>query len=111
MRHDPTDDPTREDERNRVLLAYIEALEQGGDPDRGQLLAAHPDVRPDLEAFLASHDEVARLTAPHRAARRGDAQGLLGTPREEPDDPSAGLGELGDFRLLREVGRGGMGVV
>ena len=65
----------------------------------------------DLEAFLAGHDEVARLTAPLRAARGGDAHGPIGAPRDEPDDPPAGLGELGDFRLLREVGRGGMGVV
>src|SRR5271165_2484958 len=27
------------------------------------------------------------------------------------DDPTLGLGELGDSRLIREVGRGGMGVV
>jgi serine/threonine protein kinase len=111
MAHDLTDDPDREDRRNRVLLAYVEALEEGREPDRGRLLAAHPDLRLDLEAFLAGHDEVARLTAPLRAARRGDLFGPSGPTREEPDDPSACLGELGDFRLLREVGRGGMGVV
>ncbi|MDR3632509.1 MAG: serine/threonine-protein kinase [Isosphaeraceae bacterium] len=111
MAHDPNDDPDHEDQRNRVLLAYVEALEQGCEPDRAQLLAAHPDLRPDLEAFLNGHDEVARLTAPHRAARRSDAHSPIGTSRETPEDPPAGLGELGDFRLLREVGRGGMGVV
>ena len=111
MAHDLTDGPDREDRRNRVLLAYVEALEDGQQPDRGGFLAAHPDLRPDLEAFLAGHDEVARLTAPLRAARGGDAHGQIGAPRRELDDSSAGLGELGDFRLLREVGRGGMGVV
>src|SRR5580693_7673051 len=111
MTHELTSEIEREERRNQVLLAYIEALEEGREPDRGRLLAAYPDLRPDLEAFLAGHDEVARLTAPLRAARGGDAHGLIGAPRQEPDDPPAGLGELGDFRLLREVGRGGMGVV
>ena len=92
MAHDLTDDPDREDRRNRVLLAYVEALEEGREPDRGRLLAAHPDLRPDLEAFLAGHDEVARLTAPSRAARRGDAHGLIGraaTSRMIPPRASA----------------------
>jgi serine/threonine protein kinase len=111
MAHDLTDDPDREDRRNRVLLAYVEALEEGREPDRGRFLAAHPDFRPDLEAFLAGHDEVARLTAPLRAAAGGDAHGLIGAHGDEPDDAPADHGELGDFRLLREVGRGGMGVV
>ena len=74
MAHDLTDDPDREDRRNRVLLAYVEALEEGREPDRGRLLAAHPDLRPDLEAFLAGHDEVARLTAPLRA---GEGEAML----------------------------------
>src|SRR5262245_46283425 len=104
-------DADREERRNEVLLAYVEALEEGREPDRGQLLAAHPDLRQDLETFLAGHDEVAGLTAPLRAAEGGDTRGAVGAPREEPVDPPAGLGELGDFHLLREVGRGGMGVV
>jgi serine/threonine protein kinase len=111
MSRDPIDDADREERRNQVLLAYVEALEEGREPDRSRLLAAHPDLRPDLEAFLAGHDEIARLATPFRAARDGDAHGLVGARRDEPIDSAAGIGELGDFRLLREVGRGGMGVV
>jgi hypothetical protein len=111
MSHDLTDILDREDRRNRVLLDYVEALEEGRKPDRSQLLATHPDRRPDLEAFLAGHDQIQRLTAALRTARRGVAYGLVEASREEPDKTPAGLGELGDFRLQREVGRGGMGVV
>src|SRR5262249_5716966 len=85
-----------EDRLNEVLLSYVEALQAGKQPDRGELLAPHPEVREDLAAFWASHAEVERRAAPMRAA-------TAPAPAE--------VGLLGDFRLLREVGRGGMGVV
>ena len=111
MVHDLSDEAGREERRNQILLAHVEAIEAGRQPGRDQLLAEHPDLRWDLELFLASHDEVARLTAPMLAANRGHARDPAGSPGDGLDGPSASLGELGDFRLLREVGRGGMGVV
>ena len=52
-----------------------------------------------------------RLTAPLRAAIAGAPATPDLSPRVEPAEISRGIGELGDFRLLREVGRGGMGAV
>ena len=103
--------PTGKSGGTEVLLAFVEALEAGREPDRDQFLAAHPDLRPDLESFLAGHDEVARLTAPLRAASGGDAHGARRPAARWAGRLPPGIGELGDFRLLREVGRGGMGVV
>ncbi len=111
MGRELTGDSEREERRNQVLLDYVESLEAGRAPDRSRLLADHPDLRPDLETFLAGHDEVARLTAPLRALGAGGAAESGNLSRTTPTEIGPGIGELGDFRLLREVGRGGMGVV
>lgn len=99
---------SREDRLNEILLAYVEECEAGREPERAELLAAHPDLHDDLAAFFTCHDEVERLAAPLR--ERDGALQLPPTPSSAIHAP-AELGCLGDFRLIREVGRGGMGVV
>jgi serine/threonine protein kinase/WD40 repeat protein len=81
----------------RVIAAveeYLAALDAGRRPDRAQFLARYPG---DVAAALAECLDGLELV-------RSAGLGL----RPPPDDPPA---TLGDFRLLREVGRGGMGVV
>jgi serine/threonine protein kinase len=67
----------------------------------------------DVEAFLAAHSEHAVTLRRLLPALRLMAD--LSNAPEDEGRPFAGdaapLGELGDFRLVREVGRGGMGVV
>ncbi|MDB5389240.1 MAG: prkC 27 [Planctomycetaceae bacterium] len=109
--------PSHEDQLNDVLLAYVEARDANCEPDRAALLAEHPHLRDDLLAFFASHDEVERLTAPFREIGMLNVPqaNLLafsgGVPGTEFRNPSPELGRLGDYQLIREVGRGGMGVV
>lgn len=125
MTRELTSDADHEERLNDVLLAYVEELEAGRMPDRRQLLLAHPDLRDDLECFFNDRDEIDRLAAPLRAASsKGDYRettqhdAVLGldliheAARDgSSTDPSGVIGQLGDFRILREVGRGGMGVV
>lgn len=85
---------------NEVLLACMEAFEAGESLDESQVLAAHPDLADQLRAFFASHHQVERITAPLRRASQ-----------EAGNDCAADIRQVGDFRLLREIGRGGMGVV
>ncbi len=73
----------------RVLDQYLADLQAGRAPDRAQLLAAHPDLASQLEQCLAG------IAFIHQAAQPATA-----TPAQ-----------LGDFRIVREIGRGGMGVV
>jgi tRNA A-37 threonylcarbamoyl transferase component Bud32 len=72
-----------------VVDAYLEDLRQRKAPDRAAVLAAHPELAPQLESCLAALDFI------HRAERT------------DPAMPQC----LGDFRIVREIGRGAMGVV
>ncbi|HJT78645.1 MAG TPA: serine/threonine-protein kinase, partial [Gemmataceae bacterium] len=63
-------------------------------------------LRDELEEFFAGHDEVERLAAALR-----DGGEPAGRPRPVGGEAAPDVGELGDFRLVREVGRGGMGIV
>jgi serine/threonine protein kinase/Flp pilus assembly protein TadD len=86
-----------------ILEEYLVELEAGARPDPEELAARCPEKAERLKACLAVLDVL-----------RDAAPGLRGSGRPEPpaaaEDPSQ-LGQLGDFRLVREVGRGGMGVV
>jgi tetratricopeptide (TPR) repeat protein len=87
----------------RALAEYLAALEAGAAPPREEFLARHPDLAEGLDAGLAALHFLGRAAeAPPSVAAEPAADVRL--PDEAP-------GRLGDFRLVREVGRGGMGVV
>jgi RNA polymerase sigma-70 factor, ECF subfamily len=86
-----------------LLEAYLAELERGARPDPEALIARHPELAGPLRAHLDKLDML------HCAAGRlRDPEPCQQT---KPPGPEAGLGQLGDFRLIREAGRGGMGVV
>src|SRR5205085_7846649 len=76
-----------------------ERLQKGEAVDFAAVLAAHPDHADRLAGVLSALGAAAALGGPSGSQRH---PGLDGPPPNE---------ELGDFRLVREVGRGGMGVV
>src|SRR5207237_1411023 len=82
--------------------------EAGQAPDRDGLLAQHPDLAADLAAFFAAESQVNRLAAPPRPA--DPATVGLDAPPAGPG-PGARVAYFGDYELLEEIGRGGMGVV
>ncbi|HEY1378384.1 MAG TPA: protein kinase, partial [Gemmataceae bacterium] len=79
------------------VLEWLTARVHAGQPvDLDAVLRDHPDHAAEVRRLLPALALLADLS--------GAATGV-GVPGVGP------LGELGDFRLLREVGRGGMGIV
>jgi WD40 repeat protein/serine/threonine protein kinase len=72
---------------------------QAGEADVEAFLAAHPEHTETLQRLLPALRVLADLSNSQEEECRSGASDL------------APLGELGDFHLIREVGRGGMGVV
>lgn len=115
--HPAASDATHLDE---IILAYLEAHEAGWAPPPERFLAAYPKFRAELAEFFAGRAELDRITAPwpHGPPKSGTSAWLKaepstssGTPTSKPEPGREFLGELGDYRLIREVGRGGMGIV
>src|SRR5262245_59932291 len=93
--------PSDQERLARILDDYLVAIEPGQTVSPEDLLARHPDDAEKLRGYLSG------LKLFHVAAAGEHAlpsvPPLSGVP--------AGLQTLGDYRLVREIGRGGMGVV
>jgi serine/threonine protein kinase len=105
--------PALEDPRVVAALEkYLAAIEAGEKPNRQAFLARHADVAEalaecldGLEALHVSASTPSHPPSSWEVPRDGEAG-----PADKTGDGPAGT-PLGDFRLVREIGRGGMGVV
>src|SRR5690349_3758632 len=89
----------REGRLGEVLADWLEAAERGAPPEEAEYLRRYPE-------FAA---ELARCFADWRRFPRPGGPAAQPQAASRPPLPEGGI--LGDFRILREVGRGGMGVV
>src|SRR5437868_13205147 len=112
MPADPIHPPDREDRLNDVIASCLEAAERGR-LDRAEVLARHPEFAAELADFFGGRDLLERWAAPLRVGEPSDHSAK--PPSECRNEPGGAPGPeaslLGDYLLLREVGRGGMGVV
>lgn len=98
----------REQRLNAILADYLEAQRQGNAPHRDLLLAEHPEFAADLAVFLDDQAALARLApAGPGSAETLDQSSIA--PTTSP--PGTRIDTFGDFELLEEIARGGMGVV
>ncbi|MHB9081929.1 MAG: serine/threonine-protein kinase [Pirellulaceae bacterium] len=102
---------------NEILAAYLQSVEAGTVPSHDELLAQHADLAAELRAFLAQHAVLEDLAAGRDEAAPA-ATALSEQATIPPHDARAETLQLGakvryfgDYELLEEIARGGMGVV
>jgi predicted Ser/Thr protein kinase len=103
------DDPTMSHRSlDAVIASYVQAVEAGQIPNREALLDGHPEIAEQLHAFFADIDRMDRIASPLRMDG-----GLDATHGAEPDGAATlpSVRYFGDYELLEEIARGGMGVV
>ncbi|HET6880010.1 MAG TPA: serine/threonine protein kinase [Pirellulales bacterium] len=99
-----------------VLAEYLAAADEQSPPDRETWIDRHPDLAAELTEFFAAHDAVERLASPLRQAvttvqlAAGESVTTLGYA------PAVGKAVepttmFGDYEIIEEIARGGMGVV
>jgi serine/threonine protein kinase len=115
----PTSDPTAADtsadsaDDPRLMAAmreYMAGLDNGHRVNRRELIARHPEIAAELSACLQGLSFV-RGAAGQLSG--GGGASMASSPAPSPGGVDAAIQgtPLGDFRLIRELGRGGMGVV
>jgi eukaryotic-like serine/threonine-protein kinase len=88
----------RDSQFNQALVEYLEAEEAGCAPDPLELFARHPELARELKEFLDNRAALGALAA-------SDTSPTSPQPVAEPAN------RVGDYDLLGEIARGGMGVV
>jgi WD40 repeat protein len=121
-------DSNTENRLNEIIAAYLREQDAGRTPDREALLAGHPDLVQELKSFFANQDQINQLAQPVAVVAPPLAPGAIDdadrltepSPTWNADDsrlttrhspPGTKNRYFGDYELLDEIARGGMGVV
>lgn len=85
-----------------AVQSYLRELEQGRRPSRQEWMARYPDLGPALRDCLEG------------LGLMRDAAAAMSSPRSTAPDARIGVqagAPIGDFHIIREIGRGGMGII
>jgi WD40 repeat protein/tRNA A-37 threonylcarbamoyl transferase component Bud32 len=102
--HNEHDNPSARQQRfEEILVALVEASESGNTLDLGEVRAKYPEFGDELADFFTGRKHLGALAKPLRQA----------ASCASPAGPPVGtrVRYFGDYELLEEIARGGMGVV
>jgi WD40 repeat protein/tRNA A-37 threonylcarbamoyl transferase component Bud32 len=91
-----------------ILHAYLQAIDAGQAPDQEEIVRQHPDLADELRAFFADQKKLDLLAKSMRAGSLTE-----GLSSREILAPAFGtkVRYFGDYEVLEEIARGGMGIV
>lgn len=95
-----SDNPTEQDPFDALADEFIERLRRGEHPTIGEYVREHPQLAEEIRELFPTIASMERLKLENDRTASGRA--TLGPIK---------LDQLGDFQIVREIGRGGMGVV
>ncbi|MBJ77910.1 MAG: hypothetical protein CMJ98_12980 [Planctomycetes bacterium] len=98
-------DKQRHEHAEAVFDAWLVKQLDGKGASRDEFLAAHEGLRDILGQMLTEMDFAEGLL------NAGDRKVSKSKVDQPPSEKRSGRDALGDFQLIRELGRGGMGVV
>lgn len=123
---DPSDSNTPGDSSahssfERVLAEFLQAVEQNCPAPLDQLCDRYPQHADELREFATDHLQAEQLLGPVNPESNTPGETELFTPQTKPNSRSGLLdngfeltpdsSRFGDYELLEEIDRGGMGVV
>jgi serine/threonine protein kinase/WD40 repeat protein/Tfp pilus assembly protein PilF len=95
-------DSSRDVLLERLAAEFVERHRNGQHPPLSEYTARHPDLAADIRELFPALVQIEKL-------KPGKDTGAFESAPVSSDE--ARLGRLGDYRIVREVGRGGMGIV
>ena len=103
-KHEPSELP--DDPRlMQAVQEYLKQLEAGHAPNRQEVLRRYPDLEGPLAQCLDGLELVHKAAVRKKTSLSGPGPAANGAGDVMPANP------LGDFQIMREIGRGGMGIV
>jgi len=88
-----------------VLADYLRRIDKGEHVDQTQFIAAHAEFADELRDYFETAGQIERMAAPIEETLDSDSPSAASVP------PLDVIRYFGDYELLEEIARGGMGVV